>query len=155
MNTITNTQITDIVIDIFERTCFLIADEIEDDDIAHFQSQITWSSKIEYNGTHKGAIFVDASDGFLQELASCMLGVTTDEVDLEEDGVQACREITNIIAGSIILSIGGDHDEYKLGLPEKGTITRTGIAAECYLAASCGVVHVHWHPQVDEIVKAA
>ncbi len=155
MNTIDNNELAEIVITALEKTCFLIADEVTDEDRQRCLDTITKTSKIQYTGASSGTVYVDASDGFLQELASCMLGTDPDEIDPAVDGVSAGNEIANIIAGSVLYALGGDHGDFKLGIPETGTINREGIAAECILESAFGAVHVHWNPDVAQSAKAA
>lgn len=155
MNTIDNNELAEIVITTLEKTCFLIADEVMEDDRQRCLDSITKSSIIQYTGASSGAVYVDASDGFLQELASCMLGSEPDEIDPAVDGVSAGNEIANIIAGSVLYALGGDRGDFKLGIPDAGSINRDGIAAECLLESAFGVVHVHWNPDVAQSAKAA
>ena len=155
MTTITSDQLTEIVIGALEKTCFLIADEVDDDQKTGLKTKINRSSRIQYTGTQAGTIYVDTSDGFLQELASCILGSSVEEIDPTEDGVQASLEIANVIAGSIVFALGGDQEDVKLGLPETGDIVDNANAAECFLESAYGVIHVHWHPEVVDVQKVA
>jgi CheY-specific phosphatase CheX len=46
-----------------------------------------------------------------------MLGVDPDEVNPDQEGNEALRELANIICGEVIQSLGGMSTRFELGLP--------------------------------------
>ena len=70
-------------------------------------------------GDASGTLYLSASDGFLAEIASSLLGVEPEEICLDVEGKDALNEMANIITGSLILQLGGDTESISLGLPRK------------------------------------
>ena len=97
----------------FERTAFMLVDPIDEADPA----KLTTHARIDYFGAGEGSVFVSASEGFIVELASSLLGVEPDEVTPQSEGADAIREIANILAGSLLTTLGGGDHAFRLGLP--------------------------------------
>ncbi len=72
-------------------------------------------------------INLSGDSGFLVEFASSMLGVMTDEVDLELQGVSALLDFGSVASGEVIRVLGGERAEFDLSPPE--TISRDELAA--------------------------
>lgn len=115
MSPIDHDTLQTIITDALERTAFVIVDPCDD---AAGLSPPKLHAKIRYSGPASGTIVVSASEGFLVELASSILGVEPEEVRLDVEGRDALRELANIIAGSALVAIGGEDTPYSLGLPE-------------------------------------
>ena len=76
--------------------------------------------QIRYEGLEEeGEVIVSASNGFLAEFASGMLGTEPEDVS-PEDCAASLREIANVICGEIVHVLGGDKRRIRLGLPEAG-----------------------------------
>lgn len=103
-----------VTIEALERTAFVLVDPCDPEDTApptHF-------AQIRFTGPRDGSITVSASEGFLRELASSLLGIESDEIEIETEGLDAIRELANILGGSVLNDIGGQDSEFSLGLPE-------------------------------------
>jgi CheY-specific phosphatase CheX len=73
---------------------------------------------IHYSGPSSGTITVRATAGFLRGLAANLLGVEPDEVSDESCAQDAIRELANLLAGSVVVELGGRESTYSLGLPQ-------------------------------------
>ena len=106
MQRINERQLEQLTIRVLERTAMVLADP-------------TRFSCLSYCGDASGTLYLSASDGFLAEIASSLLGVEPDEIRLDVEGKDALNEMANIITGSLILQLGGDTESISLGLPRK------------------------------------
>lgn len=152
---ITSERLVEIVTEALERTCFLVSDPSDQEALVDRGHRLARSAAIRYSGPDSGDVHVLASDGFLQELASSMLGVEPEEIDLEVEGRDAIRELANILGGSVILELGGDNCEYRLGLPEETTPAEVAPGTACHLESAFGALKVVWSPQEAAEGKAA
>jgi CheY-specific phosphatase CheX len=158
MSTIHSDTLCELAIAALERTAFVVA-EPADEDFADDLPDCEWYSCIEYSGPQAGSIYLAGSTGFLLELAASLLGVDAEEVVAEKEGLDALREMTNIIGGSVVTRLGGDHCELSLGLPavvskdvaskhNSETITST-------LDAEGERLEIYWVPGTNTESKAA
>ena len=115
MTTMTNEELGEIFERILEQMAFAFPDEPESDD-PEFERHV----HIHYEGLdEEGEVVVSASDGFLREFASGMLGVDPGEI-AAEDCVASLRELANVICGEVVHALGGEERRIRLGLPEDG-----------------------------------
>lgn len=130
------------VIEALERTAFVLADPA--DDVPH--ENLSRHAKISYSGGQAGAVYVSATDGFLAEVASSLLGVDTSEVHVELEGLDALRELTNIMGGSILHGLGGEASTFRLGLPEllASPPALEGTTVTCAVESEEGQLAVTW-----------
>lgn len=113
MSTINEDTLQQLTTEALERTAFVLADPT--DHVGH-AAQPRHAS-IAYTGGQSGAVYVSASDGFLTELASSLLGVEPGEVNVETEGIDALCELANILGGSLLNDLGGVAETFQLGLP--------------------------------------
>jgi len=97
----------------------------------------TWFSTIDYTGSAAGSIFLSASEGFIRELASSLLGTDEGEIDMDTQGRDAINELANIVGGSITMELGSETQNFSLGLPAASTgdaIPRAGDGVtQCFI----------------------
>ncbi|MBK7405970.1 MAG: chemotaxis protein CheX [Phycisphaerales bacterium] len=155
MNAITTERLSEMVTEALERTCFLVTDPSDPKTIAAHGYTTEHCARIAYSGPDAGHVYVCASGGFLQELASSLLGCEPDEIDLDVEGQDAIRELANIMGGSVILDLGGDRCDYRLGLPELSSAPDQAAGALCALESASGALQVQWVPATMSGAKAA
>ncbi len=128
-----------------ERTAFLMA-EPGDGPHAAALPPATQFSRIEYGGPERGAIVLAASDGFAQKLAAGMLGGDPNGIDPAAAGADAMRELANIVAGSLVLELGGERCPFSLGLPSGCDRSAVPAVADCValLDVEGDRLEVHW-----------
>jgi len=148
-------RLAEMVTDALERTCFMISDPSDADASARNGYTLTHSARIAYNGPDAGFVYVVASDGFLEELASSLLGCEPEEINLDVDGRDAIKELANIMGGSVTLELGGDKSEYRLGLPEQSDVADPGGGTDIYIESMAGALRVCWMPTDGQNAKAA
>ncbi len=139
-----------------ERTAMVLAEPATD---ADDHEPATAYARILYNGPTSGTLTLAATDGFLRELASSLLGVEPEEIEVAEQGLDALKEMANILGGSVIVAMSGDTCDFSLGLP---SIVSTSDApmpgdsashAACTVTTDDGVLRVTWTR--DSASKAA
>ena len=122
-----------IVTNSLERAAFVLTDPVGLEVPATFDSHahITYKSAAE-----QADIYLSASDGFLRELAASMLGLEEDDPEIDADLGEALSEFANILAGEIVVALGGEEQRFALGIPELVGIEK--VPAELG-PATCGV----------------
>ncbi len=149
MNDLTPDRIGDLVVEALERTAFVLAETVEPDQL-QTEFAPTRFACIAFTGVAVGSIVLSATDEFVAELASSLLGVEPEEITLEKEGVDALSELANIVGGSIIIDLGGEKEHYEYGLPlslhadqlpeePSGTL-------KTYLESESGMLCVAWLP---------
>ena len=104
MQKINANQLEQLAIDVLERTAMLLADPIKHA-MAETLDPPTRFACLSYSGSAVGTLYLAASDGFVAELASSLLGVETEEISLDVEGKDALNEMANIMTGSLVLSL--------------------------------------------------
>lgn len=144
MNTIPSERLAEMTTEVLERTCFLISDPSDIDAVRSNGYTLSHSARIAYHGPESGFVYVVASDGFLEELASSLLGCEPEDIDLAVDGRDAVSELANIMGGSVTLELGGDTSAYSLGLPEAADPAVPSGSVDVYIESMCGALRVSW-----------
>lgn len=158
MNELTSDRISQLVIDALERTAFVLVDIVDEERVAELSKPVRFS-KVAFSGAANGQVVLSATDGFVCELASSILGVEPTDVKSDVEGLDALNELSNIVGGSIILDMGGEDHHIVYGLPT--TIESSEVpghcesTVRCYLECDEELLTVAWYPQSSEQAKAA
>ncbi len=149
MSQLTSQRIAQLVIEALERTAFVLAEPVDAERAAELPA-VTCFSRILYTGPDQGQLFLAASDGFMRELVSSLLGVEPEDVDPVSQGEDAIKELANIVGGSTVLELGGADCEYSLNLPELVEAPEMPEAgdrgAECFVESEGELLKVIWSP---------
>lgn len=158
MTSLTSERISELVVEALERTAFVLVDDVDVERAGELPSP-THCVKISFSGAATGDVFLAASEGFVVELASSILGVEPDEVDSAQEGADAISELTNIVGGSIILELGGDQNYIHYGLPmpiESDQLPDIADdTARCFLECDDELLTVFWIPIAEDVSAAA
>ena len=155
MNNLDSSTLQAIVTDALERTAFVVADPIDGIDADEGVSNFAF---VAFSGPINGKVIVGASEGFLRELASSLLGVEPDEVDPDAEGDDALRELANIIGGSVVTAFGGEINNFSLGLPERtdtDSVPDDGAALQCVFDSEGEALSVKVWPVAQSGAQAA
>lgn len=150
-------RLGELAIDALERTAFVVAEPADEDFLDELPG-CDWYSSINYSGPEAGTVILAGSTGFLVELAASLLGVCAEDVKTEGEGLDALREMTNIVGGSVVTVLGGTHCKLSLGLPEvvDSSAVNTGDMFEhCILDAEGERLDIYWLPSTESSSKAA
>ena len=158
MNNLTASRIGELVVEALERTAFLLADTIDEVEAAELPAA-TRFARITFSGAAEGSIVLSASEGFVQELASSLLGVEPDQVDPDNEGRDALNELANIVGGSVILQLGGAEKQYQYGLPRalaKEEVPKDSPGMiKCFVESEGELLSVGWLPHPGSSAAAA
>lgn len=158
MTVLTPGRIGELVVEALERTAFVLVDVVDGDRVKEL-SPPKRHTRVEFSGAACGAIVLSATDGFLIELASSILGVEASEVDSEQEGKDALSELANIVGGSVILELGGEDRYIKYGLPneiDESDLPEVGEeTVKCYLECDSELLVVTWQPFGKDQAAAA
>jgi hypothetical protein len=118
MNELTPQSLAELAVEALERIAFVLATPLEGEgqDLNGFAPALGFA--ISFAGLGEGNVILIADEDFAAELAAGFLGAEPEEVDVPTHGRDAVSELTNIVGGSVVLTLGGDQHEYKYGLPE-------------------------------------
>lgn len=108
------TRLATLAIAALERTAFVLADPAEHPEELP-AAEI--AAEIRFHGPESGRVGLNASRAFARNLAASLLGCEASEIR-DEQADEALRELANIVAGSVLSSLGGDDCRFSLGLPE-------------------------------------
>jgi CheY-specific phosphatase CheX len=100
-----------------ERTVFVFSEPVE---AAPAPLPEPVESTVAFSGSATGIVVISASEGFARQVAAGFLSVEPEEVDPVTQGQDAINEMSNIVAGLVIRSLGGETSSIKLGLPQVG-----------------------------------
>lgn len=143
-------RLANLAIQTLERTAFVLAESISAEEAANLPQPSRYS-RIAYTGSSGGKVFLAATEGFIRELASSILGVEPEEIDSETQGRDALRELANIVAGSVTRELGGAECRLSLGLPELADSSDMPSVADqgqqCFLESEGELLKVMWIPE--------
>ncbi len=127
-----------------ERTAFVFVESSD----AEATLEPAALATIDYAGEQAGRLAISADEGFLVELARGMLG-EDESADALELGRAALCELCNIVAGSLVRALGGEHSDFRLGIPALTTPgdapPQSGAdATRCVLDSDEGRAIVDW-----------
>jgi len=134
MKDLTNEHVADLATSALESMAFMMLDPADASDATEMDhhARISYSSNDECS-----EVFLSASQGFLSELASSMLGVEIEDVSMEEEGLPALTELANVLAGEVARALGAESTPFDVGMPElidsvpEPMSTRESV--DCYL----------------------
>lgn len=115
-----NEKTLQVVGRVLEETAYLFTDEIEDVDIPDINNWDAEGVKLfftEHNGTRSGAVHLWVAKGFASLAASNMLGIDEDDSDAIKKGMDALREILNVILGNLLTEVYGEEPVFDINLP--------------------------------------
>lgn len=142
---IDTTRLSELVGEALERTAFFFAEPSSHE--AH-RDVLHRYAVIRYEGEESGEVHLAASDAFLLELASSLLGEDASSLDASREGAEALAELANIIGGSIVVELGGERRRIALGLPEISLACPfPGESITCTLNSEGEPLCVTWIPR--------
>lgn len=74
-------------------------------------------SSFDLHGTKNYVVTVSATDGFVQEVASGMMGCELDEIDVDDHASATVSELANVFGGELVMMMADDDVDLMIGLP--------------------------------------
>ena len=119
-------QLAQIAMNALEATAFVITDRA----LEVGEDSLDYCSKINVHDEETNVwLLLSATAGFLEELASSMLGLDPGEIDKDVEGPQALSEFANILGGEVIMALGGAERCFQMSLPEMANADELPVAS--------------------------
>ncbi len=112
-------QATKVISRILSESAFLFVDPLEDGNKPDLEIWKPKAVSLTFNGNKTGTVSLWAGDDFLVSAAANMLGIDEDSDDASEKGMDALKEILNIIVGNLLTTAYGTEPIFDLGIPER------------------------------------
>ena len=124
MGRLVTASVEDKVIQALERMFFTSVDPVGTE---AGEADLGTHATIEILGpVDRSEVVLSASDDFLRDLASSLLGVDHADVDLAEEGLQGLQELANVLCGEVIELLGGEERRISCSLPYQVEEPRDG-----------------------------
>ncbi|QDV04523.1 hypothetical protein Poly30_00140 [Planctomycetes bacterium Poly30] len=117
MNLLTEDSLVEKIDNVLETMCFVMADSIgtgELSDPPPIRAWITYG-----NESERGCVQLAATFGFIQEAASGLLGVDSDDITSEGEALETLLELANVIGGEVVSLLGGEDVFFEMGIPSR------------------------------------
>ncbi len=113
--TLNSDELAQLAMNALEATAFVITDRLPEVS----EEPLDYHSMINVHDEEANIwLVLSATAGFLEELASSMLGLEPDEIDRHVEGPQALSEFANILGGEVVMALGGAERCFQMSLPE-------------------------------------
>ncbi len=117
-----NSEIMDKSVEVINRilgeSAFIFTDPLEESEQPEIESWVAHGVYITFSGFKTGSVTLWGGDDFLCSTAANMLGIDEDDERAREKGIDALKEVLNIIVGNLITSIYGSEQVFDLSIPE-------------------------------------
>ncbi|MCP3915478.1 MAG: chemotaxis protein CheX [bacterium] len=133
---------------VLEQTAFVFVEDVEASD----EDDLTIHGHIRFEAERlQGDLSLSANEEFARELAAGIQASEEDEVTAE-DGQLALLELANILAGQVIVELGGVDEDFTLGLPQvPATSPRTtGTAVRLQSCDGALLIRVRTEPRARD-----
>ncbi len=105
--------------EIFSETLANLAFMFTDDDIPFDPADEAWfETSIRYNGPRAGELRLLCDRAFMTSLAGNLLGIEPDDPEADVKGVDAVKELMNILCGQLVTDFHGSDAVFNLSIPE-------------------------------------
>ncbi len=116
--------------DVFDQTlenlAFLFAESIETEEV-DLISENCQEVRMSFSGEFSGNIYMVVQDDFCSELAANILGISDEEEDAFNLGIDSLKEVLNVVCGRILTEIAGTKPLFNLSVPEVNKINTDDI----------------------------
>lgn len=126
MTTITKDDFQTKLQNALERMAFVFLDVAEESP-GEVLAQAAFHAAIDVSNDERSVwLTVSATGGLVREVAANMMGLESDQIDVDEHGEATVCELANIFGGELVMSLGGDETPLRLGLPQPQSDSQIG-----------------------------
>lgn len=125
MNAVTADSFAGLVGVALERMAFVVTEPIEQTP-AEVLVKAAAHAVIELSGSRNYIVTVSATAGMVREVASGMMGMDSDEIDVDDHGRATVGELANILGGELVMLLTNGDEPMALGLPRDATDDEAG-----------------------------
>tara|TARA_R110002072_G_scaffold228234_12_gene385375 strand:+ start:6387 stop:6851 length:465 start_codon:yes stop_codon:yes gene_type:complete len=135
MLTISSDNLGELVGSALQRMAFVFCDPADSTggEVLAVAKSHAW---IELRGNPSYVVTVSATPGFIQEVASGMMGCEPEDIDVDEHGRATVAELANIFGGELVMQLASQDDGMMIGLPRELDDEEMSICMEA--AATAG-----------------
>ncbi|MCP4571660.1 MAG: chemotaxis protein CheX [bacterium] len=108
--------VTATFVEIVEQLTFMLGDQVDKDELTTPDSAILRAA-MEFSGDATGSLDLIIAEEACPELAANILGIDTDEVESQEQVLDAFKETLNVVGGRVVREIGGSDLRFDLTPP--------------------------------------
>jgi len=152
MNAVTADSFAGLVALALERMAFVITEPV-DQTAAEVLVKAAAHAAIEIRGSERYVLCLSATPGLVREVASGMMGMDADEIDVDDHGRATVGELANILGGELIMLLTNGDGQMALGLPRDVTDEEAGQLLDraadqgfsCVLGSDSGTLLVAVH----------
>ncbi|MBD3420471.1 MAG: hypothetical protein GF398_10170 [Chitinivibrionales bacterium] len=117
-----------VISSVLENAAFIFADPMEAGSEPQLDSWQADGVALEFKGSAGGAMHMWAGSGFSRYAAANMLGVEEDDENASRKGLDALKEILNMIVGNLLTEVYGSEPVYDLSIPR--TLDKQELATD-------------------------
>jgi CheY-specific phosphatase CheX len=129
MNAVTVDSFAGLTTIALERMAFVLA-EPRSITPAEVLVQAAAHATIAVHGREHYTVLVSATPGIVREVASGMMGIDAEEIDVDDHARSTVAELANILAGELIMLLTGGDSQMSLGLPQEATDEQAGAVID-------------------------
>jgi hypothetical protein len=107
------------ITDVLQKAVFIFTDPISENEIPALDTWEPDGVSIRFTGKPSGTVYIWVSKGFACCVAANMLGIDKDEPKASEQGIDALKELLNMIVGNLLTAVFGEEPVFELSLPVK------------------------------------
>jgi hypothetical protein len=104
---------------VLEAAAFIFTDRMGDGDKPALDTWQAEGVSLRFSGKPSGIVHMWVSNGFARCVAANMLGIDQESGAAQEKGLDALKEMLNMIVGNFLTAAFGEALVFELGLPEK------------------------------------
>ena len=104
---------------VLEGAAFIFTDPLAESDIPLLQTWEADGVSLKFKGKPTGMMHLWVSEGFACSIAANMLGIDMESEIAKEKGLDALKELLNMIVGNLMTAAFGEEPVFELGLPER------------------------------------
>lgn len=135
MHAVTADSFAGLVALALERMAFVSTEPIEKTP-AEVLVNAAAHATIELRGSHGFTVTVSATAGMVREVAAGMMGMESEEIDVDDHGRATVGELANILGGELVMLLTNGDEQMALGLPRDAGDEEAGDLLD--RAQSCG-----------------
>ena len=109
-------QLDTLIANTLERTAFVLTEHAESASSERYDKHAHISLACDDEAAD---VYLSVSEGFLREFASGLLGIKGDDPEIDAELLGGLAELANILAGEIVVCLGGEDRRFALGIPQQ------------------------------------
>lgn len=125
MNAVTADSFAGLVGMALERMAFVVTEPMADS-AAEVLVKAVAHAVIELDGSGHHVVAVSATAGMIREVAAGMMGMDSEEIDVDDHGRATVGELANILGGELVMLLTNGDEAMTLGLPRDATDEEAG-----------------------------